>query len=94
MKGTVFACLVALLLVGCDRNPVDEFADELLVSYETSREAADEASLQAIQRYIRSYRAVNGRYPESIEELEGALGTGYDLEPYAYDPGTGTLTMR
>jgi hypothetical protein len=94
MKGTLLACLVVLFLVGCDRSPVEEFADEMLVSYDKSQAAADEASLQAIQRYIRSYRAVNGRYPESIEELERALGTGYDLGPYDYDPGSGTLTMR
>ena len=47
-----------------------------------------------MQRYIRSYRALNGRYPESMEELESSLGTGYDLEPYDYDPGSGTLTLR
>ena len=94
MKGILFACLVSLFLVGCDRNPVEGFGEEMLVSYGKSREAADEASLQAIQRYIQSYRAVNGGYPESIEELEAALGTGYDLEPYDYDPGSGTLTLR
>ena len=94
MKGILLTCLVALFLIGCDRSPVEEFADEMLVSYKISRTAADEASLQAIQRYIRSYRAMNGRYPESIEELESALGTGYDLEPYDYDPGSGTLTLR
>jgi hypothetical protein len=94
MKGILLACLVALFFTGCDRSPVEEFADEMLASYEISRTAADEASLQAIQRYIRSYRAMNGRYPESMEELESALGTGYDLEPYDYDPGSGTLTLR
>ena len=94
MKGIFLACLVALFFVGCDRSPVEEFADEMLVSYERSRTAADEASLQAIQRYLRSYRAINGKYPESMEELESSLGTGYDLEPYDYDPGGGTLTLR
>ena len=94
MKGILLACLVALFFVGCDRSPVEEFADEMLVSYERSRTAADEASLQAMQRHIRTYRAVNGRYPESMEELESSLGTGYDLEPYDYDPGSGTLTLR
>ena len=94
MKRIVLACMVALFLVGCDRSPVEEFADEMLVSYEISKGAADQASLQAIQRYIRSYRAVNGRYPESMEELESSLGTGYDLEPYDYDPGSGTLALR
>jgi type II secretory pathway pseudopilin PulG len=94
MRGAVLACLIALLWAGCDRNPVEEFGEQMLVSYETSRQAADEASLQAIQRYIRSYRALNGRYPESIEELAASLGAGYDLEPYDYDPATGTLTAR
>ena len=94
MKGILLACLVALFFVGCDRSPVEEFAEEMLASYEISKGAADQASLQAIQRYIRSYRAVNGRYPESMEDLESSLGAGYDLEPYDYDPGGGTLTMR
>ena len=94
MKGIILACLVALFFVGCDRSPVEEFAEEMLVSYEISKGAAEEASLQAIQRYIRSYRAINGRYPESMEELESSLGTGYDVEPYDYDPGSGTLTLR
>jgi hypothetical protein len=94
MKRIVLACLVALFPVGCDRSPVEEFADEMLVSYEISKGAADQASLRAIQRYIRSHRAVNGRYPESMEELESSLGAGYDLEPYDYDPGSGTLTLR
>ena len=94
MKGILLACLVALFFVGCDRSPVEEVADEMLVSYKIYRTAADEASLQAIQRYIRSYRAMNGRYPESMEELESSIGRGYDLDPYDYDPGSGTLTFR
>ena len=94
MKRMLFACLVVLLFAGCDRNPVEEFGGQMMVSYDKSRSAADEASLQAIQRYIRSYRALNGRYPESIEELQASLGAQYDLEPYDYDPETGTLTAR
>ena len=94
MKGLLFACLIALLFAGCDRHPVEEFGNEMLVSYEKSRTAADEAGLRAIQRFIRSYRALNGKYPESIEELQTSLGAQYDLSPYDYDPETGTLTAR
>ncbi len=94
MKEILFACVIGWLLFGCDRSPVETFSEEMLVSYEKSTVAADEASLQAIRRYIRAYRAMNGRYPESVEELESALGTGYDLEPYDYDPDSGTLTVR
>jgi hypothetical protein len=94
MKTFLLVCLAALFFIGCDRGPVEEVADEMLASCEISRTAADEASLRAIQQYIQSYRAMNDRYPESIEELESALGTGYDLEPYDYDPGSGTLTLR
>jgi len=94
MKGILLACLIVLFFVGCDRSPVEEFAKEMTASYEKSSKAADEASLQAMQRYIRSYRAMNGRYPESIDELERSLGAGYDLEPYDYDPDSGSLTLR
>lgn len=92
MKGILFACLIVLFFTGCDRNPVEEFGEEMMVSYERSTDAADEANRQAIQRYIRSYRALNGRYPESLEQLQGSLGSGYDLEAYDYDPRTGSLT--
>ena len=94
MKGIVFACLVGLLFVGCERNPVEEFGQGMMVSYERSKDAADEASLRAIQRYIRSYRALNGRYPESLEELQGSVSGNFDLDRYDYDPRTGSLTLR
>lgn len=94
MKGYLLACLFALVAVGCDSNPVEDFAGEMMVSYDRSRDAADEASLQATQRYIRSYRALNGRYPESLEEIQGSMGQGFDPERYDYDPRTGRLTAR
>lgn len=94
MKGLLLVCLVAFMCLGCERNPVEEFGEEMLGSYEKSRNAADEASLQAIRRYIRSYRALNGKYPEGIDELDASLGGTYDLEPYDYDPRTGSLTLR
>jgi len=91
MMGILFACLLASLITGCDSNPVDKVSEELLVSYDRSRNAADEASLQAMQRYIRTYRALNGRYPESLEELRAS---GFDPVLYDYDPRTGALTSR
>lgn len=94
MKGILFACLVAFVAVGCDGNPVEDVAEELMVSYDRSRDAADEASLQATQRYIRSYRALNGKYPESLEEIQGSIGPGFDPDLYLYDPRTGSLTAR
>jgi hypothetical protein len=94
MKGILFVCLIASFFIGCDRNPVEEFGEEMLVSYERSTEAADEANRQALQRYIKTYRALNGKYPESLDELEGSLGAGYDLEAYDYDPRTGSLTVQ
>jgi type II secretory pathway pseudopilin PulG len=94
MKGIVFACLVVLLSVGCERNPVEEVGKEMMVSYDRSKDAADEASLRAMQRYIRSYRALNGRYPESLEELQGSVSGNFDPGLYDYDPRTGSLTLR
>ena len=94
MKGILLVCLIASFFIGCDRNPAEEFGEAMMVSYQRSTDAADEASRQAIQRYIRTYRALNGEYPESLEELEGSLGAGYDLEAYDYDPRTGSLTAQ
>lgn len=94
MKAILLGCLAVLLLAGCDRNPVEEFGEQMMVSYERASETADEATLQALRRSIRSYRALNGRYPESLEELQAAVGAGVDLEAYAYDPETGSLNPR
>jgi len=95
MKGILFACLFASLFIGCETNPVEKVGEELLISYDRSRDAADEANLQAMQRYIRTYRALNGRYPESMEDLQEASGgSGFDPGLYDYDPRTGHLTAR
>ena len=94
MKGILFACLLASLFVGCESNPVEKVGEELLVSYNRSRDAADEANLQAMQRCIRTYRALNGRYPESLEELKDSASSGFDPGLYDYDPRTGHLTAR
>ena len=95
MKRILFVCLLAWIFVGCDSNPVEEVSEELLISYDRSRDAAEEANLQAMQRYIKTYRALNGRYPESLEDLRAASGgSGFDPVLYDYDPRTGHLTTR
>lgn len=94
MKGILLGCLVAVFVLGCDRNPADQVGEEMLASYDRSMEAAEEASRQAMERYIRSYRALNGRYPESLQDLQGPVSGHFDPERYAYDPRTGTLTER
>jgi len=73
---------------------IEEFGEEMLVSYDRSMEAAQVASRQAVQRYIQSYRALNGEYPESLEDLQGAVSGHFDPGLYDYDPRTGALTER
>ena len=95
MKGILSVCLVVSLFVGCESNPVEKAGEELLISYDRSRAAVDEANLQAMQRCIRTYRALNGTYPESLEDLrEASGGSGFDPGLYDYDPRTGHLTAR
>ena len=95
MKSIIFlSCLAALLFLACDRNPIKDYADEVVGAYDRTQELADNASLQAIQRHIKSYRALNGNYPESVEVLAAAVGQDFDPDKYEYDPGTGRISLR
>jgi hypothetical protein len=97
MRAIVFlllAALWALPFVGCEANPVHEYGTGLLKSREKAATTADAASLQALRQSIQAFRAAEGRYPESVEELAAFSGLELSPQAYAYDPETGAITPR
>ncbi len=95
MKRIIFlSCLAALLFLACGRSPVGNYTDEVMDSYDRTQELADTASLQAIERHIKTYRALNDKYPESIEALANSVGPAFDPGKYDYDPDTGSISLR
>ena len=94
MKRIILACLFVFLVFGCDRDTDQDYADEVVETLDRTQEFADNMSLQAIQRNIRSYRALNGKYPESVEALATIAGYNFDPDKYEYDPDTGIISLK
>jgi hypothetical protein len=90
----VVAGTAALLFLGCEENPVEQYGTGLVESYKKAEPAANEANLAMLRQSIQAFRAANGRFPENLEELQGMTGTPIDPEQYLYDPGTGQLSMK
>lgn len=64
------------------------------IATDAHREARKMAKVEPLQREIKQFRAIKGRYPRSLEEL--AEWRGMEVEPprdmtYNYDPQTGQI---
>jgi hypothetical protein len=88
------ALLLAVLLAGCDENPVDKYGTGLVDTYKSVQPAADAASVSLLRQSIKAFRAAYGRYPDSLGELEAFAGTKLDSEKYDYNPSTGTIALK
>jgi len=95
MKKMLLVCIVIAFLFGCERNsPLEDYGDTVVESYERVGGVADEASLQAARRSIRSYKTMNGKYPASIEEVAATMSGAFNAELYVYDPATGRIDFK
>jgi len=98
---TVFRYLVTVLLfvllaftfVACE-NPIEKGGDEVINAMKRSQAVADSATLSTLNNAAQSYRSMNGKYPESIEELEHFTGETIDREKFEYDPATGKVSVK
>ena len=94
---TLVCCLFILLASGCDRkqeDPATRYGDALINAYQGSKNAAEQANLDAIRKTIGAYHAANGAYPESLQDVKGLLGSPIDLSGFDYDPLTGSVTPK
>ena len=90
----IVAGALMLFFLGCKENPVEQYGTGLVDAYKKAEPAADEANVAMLRQSIQAFRAAQGRFPESLEELEGMTGTSIDPEQYLYDPGTGQLSRK
>lgn len=95
----VLSCcsLCILFLSACKEkpeNPVSQYGDSLIKSYQGAQNAAERANLDAIKRAISAYRAANEGFPKSLQDIESLIGGPIDLTKYDYDPATGTVTLK
>jgi len=82
-----------MFVAGCE-NPIEKGGDEVINAMKRSQAVADSATLSTLNNAAQSYRTMNGKYPESIEELEHFTGETIDSEKFEYDPVTGKVSAK
>ena len=89
--------LVSLFIFSCEekpKNPVAEYGDTMINSYQKGKQAGETGNLDAVRSAIRAYHASNDRYPQNLEEIKELLGSELDLSKYEYNPQNGTVNIK
>ena len=97
MKRLFFSLLISLFIFSCNekpKNPVAEYGDTMINSYQKGKQAGEAGNLDAVRNAIRAYHASNDRYPQNLEEIKGLLGSELDFSKYDYDPQNGTVNIK
>lgn len=93
----LFSLIILLPLIACKekpKNPVAEYGGALMDSYQKSQQAGRIANLDAVRKTVAEYRASNGKYPESLEEIRDMFNSDIDLSIYDYDPQSGSVSIK
>jgi len=97
MKRLFFILLISSFIFSCNekqKNPVAEYGDTMLNSYQKGKRAAETGNLDAVRSAIQAYHAAHDRYPQNLEEIKGLLGSELDFSKYDYDPQNGTVKIK
>jgi len=98
MKKLCFAVVILAIIVACNekpKNPVAEYGDIMINSYQKGKQAGVEGNLDAVKNAIQAYHAANDKYPQNLEEIKPLLGgTELDFSKYDYNPENGTVTLK
>ena len=95
MKKIVWVFVVMFFLFGCEESStIEDYGDTVTEAYGRAGNITDKANLQAAKKNIQSYRANNGKYPGSIEEVADFMGGSFDVDKYDYDPATGKIDLK
>jgi len=90
--------LGSFFFIACDekpKNPVSEYGDALIDSYKKGQHAGETANLDAVRKAVEAYRALNDRYPETLDEVDDLIGSNnIDLSAYDYDPESGKVSIK
>ncbi|MDO9288284.1 MAG: hypothetical protein Q7T83_05795 [Thermodesulfovibrionales bacterium] len=97
MKVLFLSALVLFMFAACDekpKNPVAEYGNALTDAYKKGQQAGEISNLDAVRKAVQAYYALNGRYPQSLDEIKGSIGAEMDMSKYNYDPQTGTVNLK
>ena len=97
MKKLFFAVVILAAVLACDekpKNPVAEYGDAMINSYQKGKQAGEEGNLDAVKKAIQAYHATNDKYPQNLEEIKSLLSSEVDFSKYDYNSENGAATLK
>jgi len=97
MKRLIFAVAILGVILACGekpKNPVSEYGDAMINSYQKGKQAGVSGNLDAVKNAIQAYHAANDKYPQNLDEVQPLIGSQVDFSKYDYDPQSGTVTLK
>jgi hypothetical protein len=86
--------LFCAVLFSCEKNPVEEYGDAVVDTYQGTKQKGKHITLISIQSAIQMYRTAYGKYPDNIEEISGLMDSPLDNSLYEYNPRTGKIKLK
>lgn len=97
MKRLFFTVVILSFILACKekpKNPVAEYGDTMINSYQKGKQAAVDGNLDAVKNAIQAYHAANDKYPQNLDEIQSLIGSKIDFSKYDYNPESGTVTLK
>ncbi|MGA2191944.1 MAG: type II secretion system protein GspG [Nitrospirota bacterium] len=73
---------------------IENYAAGLGSSMDRARGAKTKVDMDAVQKAVQNFQLDNGRYPDSLDAIKGYIQPDVNLGSYAYDPASGTVSLR
>jgi hypothetical protein len=97
MKRLFFAVFILAVIAACNekpKNPVAEYGDAMINSYQKGKQAGIDGNLDAVKNAVQAYHAANDKYPQNLDEVQPLIGSAVDFSKYDYNPQTGTVILK
>lgn len=76
------------------KNPVAEYGDVMMNSYEKGKQAGEIANLDAVRKAVQAFHAAHDKYPATLDEISPMIGSDLDFSKYDYNPETGAVAVK
>ena len=97
MKKFILITVMLALAFACKekpKNPVAEYGDVMMNSYEKGKQGGEIANLDAVKKAVQAYHATHDKYPQNLEEVKPLLNSELDFSKYDYNPENGAVTIK
>jgi hypothetical protein len=98
MKRLSFTVVILGVILACDekpKNPVAEYGNTMINSYQKGKQTSVDGNLDAVKNAVNAYHAANDKYPQNLDEIKPLLGgSDMDFSTYDYNPENGAVTLR